>query len=236
VSLAQPPLYQVSRGKKSQYVLNEAEMSKVLTDLAMTGAALVIRDEQANEVKRIQGDALLKLVRSLNRMQELVRVAERRGTPFPVLIAAREKDPTGQQRLPTHRLTWPEGEQHFWSEEEAGNYIAKHKLILDDLQAGEHAATGNGHGEHRKRLAVLRELHENRELQKIIERLAETGIDISTYSLVQQEAVTGEKLPTRFAAGNPRPSRSRTFPPSSANFTKLAVAASKSSASRALAR
>ncbi|HVP72731.1 MAG TPA: hypothetical protein VMS30_03270, partial [Phycisphaerales bacterium] len=102
-------------------------------------------------------------------------------------------DPTGQKRLPTHRLVWADGEQHFWSEDDAGTYITKHTLILDDLQSGE-ATNGD-----RRRLATLRELHENRELNKILERLAEAGIDIATYALTQQESVTGEKLPTRFA-------------------------------------
>ncbi len=216
VYLAQPPLYQVSRGKTSQYVLNEAEMGKVLTELAMKTAVLIIRDDAGKERKRIEGEQLQRLVRSLIRMSELMRVSERRGTPFGLLLAARENDPTGQRRLPSHRLTWADGEAMFWSEEEAGAYLIKHQLILDDLQTGDHANGGNGANgtanaggagagvagsaaDHRRRLATLRELHENRELQKIIERLAEFSIDIADYSRVQQEAVTGEKLPTRFA-------------------------------------
>src|SRR5262249_47741732 len=47
--------------------------------------------------------------------------------------------------------------------------------------------------------ATLRELHENREITKVIERLAALAIDIEDYTLVQEESVTGEKLPTRFA-------------------------------------
>src|SRR4029453_9439728 len=100
---------------------------------------------------------------TLNRMAELVKVAERRGTSFTALLAARGNDPTGQKRLPTHRLVWADGEQHFWSEGDAGTYITKHTLILDDLQSGE-ATNGD-----RRRLATLRELHENRELNKILE-------------------------------------------------------------------
>jgi DNA gyrase subunit B len=48
-------------------------------------------------------------------------------------------------------------------------------------------------------MAQLRELHENRELEKIFERLTELHIDIEDYGLVQEESVTGEKLPTRYA-------------------------------------
>jgi DNA gyrase subunit B len=193
VYLAQPPLYQVARGKTSQYVLNEGEMSKVLTGLALKHAVLIVRDATGKEVRRIDGEPLQKLVRSLNRMAELVKVAERRGTPFVSLLAARAKDSTGQNRLPTLRLSWADGEQHFWHEDEATAYIAEHQLILDDLQSGE-AANGD-----KRRMATLRELHENKELQKIIDGLPAQGIDVEAYALTQQEAVTGEKLPTRFA-------------------------------------
>ena len=48
-------------------------------------------------------------------------------------------------------------------------------------------------------IAMMRELHENRELESLFQKLATFGIDIDAYGLVQEESVTGEKLPTRFA-------------------------------------
>ena len=194
IHLAQPPLFQVARGKKSQYVLNESKMSDVLTELAVSSAVLVVRDEQGTEKRRIEGESLQKLIRVLNRLQELVKVSERRGTSFPALLAAREKDPLKQRRLPTHRLVWPDNESLFWSEDDASAFIQKEKLILDDLGAGDGEAPGR-----RRRLATLRELHENREITKVIERLQSFGINIEDFSLVQEESVTGEKLVTRFA-------------------------------------
>src|SRR6185503_4948184 len=180
IHLAQPPLFMVSRGKKSQYVLNESKMSDVLTELAVSSAVLVIRDEQGREKRRIEGESLQKLIRMLNRLQELVKVAERRGTSFPALLAARAKDPLNQHRLPTHRLVWPDNESLFWSEDDASAFIQKQNLILDDLGSGDGEVPGR-----RRRLATLRELHENREIAKVIERLQGMGINIEDYSLVQ---------------------------------------------------
>ena len=191
VHLAQPPLFQVTRGKKSSYVLNEAEMASKLTEQALAHVALLVRDSNGKEIKRVEGDALTRMIKILTRLQELVRVSERRGTTFPLLLAARSNDPTGANRLPTHRLVWPEGETLLWSEEDAASFMQKHGLILDDL--------GTGDGAAKRKLATLRELHENRELTKVIERLSGLGIEIADYTLVQQESVTGEKLPTRFA-------------------------------------
>ncbi|MCI0676657.1 MAG: DNA gyrase subunit B, partial [Phycisphaerales bacterium] len=175
IHLAQPPLFQVARGKQSQYVLNESKMAEVLTSLAISHAVLVVRDDQGKPVRRIDGDSLHRLVRTLTRLQDLVKVAERRGTAFQRLLNSRANDPLGQRRLPTHRLVWPEGEELFWSEDQAIEYLTKHNLILDDLGVG--AAAGESSGNRRK-LATLRELHENRELSKIIEKLTALGLDI----------------------------------------------------------
>ncbi len=194
VFLAQPPLYQVTRNKKSQYVLNEQKMAKVLTDLALGNAILVIRDDHGDEQSRIEGDELARLIKHLTRLQELVAVAERRGTPFARLLEARANDPDGQNRLPLYRLSWPGNEVMCWSEEEAREIIKSKELILDDLES-----TGGGANGEQNRRVTLRELHENRELQVLFTKLAECRIEIDDYTLVQQEAITGEKLPTRFA-------------------------------------
>jgi DNA gyrase subunit B len=193
VYLAQPPLFKVTSGGKDRYVLDDKLMSGVLTDLALGRAVLVTRDDEANETRRIEGQELRRAVQILARLRELVAVAERRGTPFTALLESRDADPTGQRRLPTHRLVWPEGERLCWSVQQARSIIDQEKLILDDLGAG-----GDANG-NRMRLASLRELHENREMENLFERLAEFDLDVDDYGLVQEESVTGQKLPTRYA-------------------------------------
>ena len=193
IHLAQPPLFLVARGKESQYVLNESKMAEVLTTLAVKHAVLLVRDPKGKELRRIEGENLQKLIRHLVRLQELVRVADRRGTPFVSLLQSRENDPSGKGQLPTHRLVWPDGEKLFWSEETATDFLTAEGLILDDLGSGDQASAN------RRKLATLRELHENRELTKVIERLLAFEIKMSEYALVQEESVTGEKLPTRYA-------------------------------------
>jgi len=195
IYLAQPPLYQVTRNKQSQYVLNDQEMARVLTALALRNAVLLIRDDEARgEVRRLDGHDLERVVNDLQRLQSLVNVAERRGTPFPRLLESRDRDPKSERRLPRFRLDWPGAEVLCWSEIEARNLIREKELILDDLGAADAIVNGD-----REKLATLRELHENREIEKLIARLAEHDIDIDDYALVQEESVTGEKLPTRYA-------------------------------------
>ena len=188
VYLAQPPLYLLSRKKRHEYVLNDKALSEKLTEMAITSAVLLTRDDEGNESRRIEGDELARLVRDLGRLQDLVKIAVRRGTPFTALLEARDRDPSGEGRLPSHRLVWPEGEVLCWSEEQASEVIQERGLMLDDLHEGDHA-----------KKAMLRELHENRELDRLFGKLAASGVQIEDYGLVQEESVTGEKLHTRFA-------------------------------------
>ena len=235
VYIAQPPLYQLARGKKSQYVLNDRKLEGTLTDLALAHATLIVRDEQGHDVHRLSEAQARGAIHLLERLMELVRIVERRGITFDGLLRARERDPDGRMRFPTHRLSWTGGEAFCWSEAQAREIMDRHGLYIDDLHAP--APTGDGQIDVKASVAIadgaltperaaaiasangqtgavagvdtaalnrrpasLRELHENRELAVICDRLArEFRIDISDYSRRQEEAVTGELLHTRYA-------------------------------------
>src|SRR4051812_36538669 len=63
VFIAQPPLYQVTRRKKSEYVLNERAMRQISTELGLDGTTLVIRDaDTGKEARRLAGDELRRVV------------------------------------------------------------------------------------------------------------------------------------------------------------------------------
>jgi DNA gyrase subunit B len=96
-------------------------------------------------------------------------------------------------RLPTHRITWRGGDRPAWSEAQA------HELAVSlHVRLAETAVTdSNGTAP----IATIRELHENRELEKIFSDLAVLGLEVTpdSFAGVQGEAVTGERLPARFA-------------------------------------
>jgi DNA gyrase subunit B len=64
--------------------------------------------------------------------------------------------------------------------------------VLDDLVTGDERVD-------RRRIASLRELHENREIERLIRQLGQWHITIEDWDRVQVEGVTGEKMPTRYA-------------------------------------
>jgi len=251
IYIAQPPLYQVARGKSVEYVLNDQRFSEVVVDLALKSAVLVIRDDKGDIVDRVEGDEVRRVVRMLHRLDDLTKVAQLRGIPFPRLLESRENDPKQSRRLPTHQVVWQDGDALCFSEAEAQAVLTANGLVLDELastgaaravgrkapiaadpKAGEtnadaasdasaapgtvnsantandaSAVTGassantvNGAAATTppSRTAQIRTLHENRELERIFTELAQSGVAIDDYALVQEEAVTGEKLSTRY--------------------------------------
>jgi len=218
VYIAQPPLYLLERGKKKQYVLNESKLDDTLADLALDGAALMVRDISGctpgggggpapTLVRQIEGEELRRLIKSLRRLDELVQVVERRGVRFVDLLATRQDDPSGKRGLPTHRVTWPGGAAFAWSLEQARAIVAQHGLrelvpvaAVAPIDSAAHPAAATPPAAPDPRpIATVRELHENRELASLFEILAALSIDVNDWAGKFEEAVTGERLPTKYA-------------------------------------
>ncbi|MBL9149602.1 MAG: DNA gyrase subunit B [Phycisphaerae bacterium] len=204
IYIAQPPLYQIAKGRSKSYVLNDRVFNDSLVDLALKHAKLAVRDSSGKPTRIIEGQELRRIIQSLARVEELVTVSQRRGIPFTRLLDSRPSDPTGACRLPIWHLAWQDGDALFWDEATARNAVREHKLVLDDLGAEADdaapaaAATTNGSTTPRNRTATLRELHENRELERLFSELAQFDLDVADWATVQLESVTGEKLPTHY--------------------------------------
>ncbi|HEX8877332.1 MAG TPA: DNA gyrase subunit B [Phycisphaerales bacterium] len=213
IYIAQPPLYQVAKGhgkaKRAWYVLNERTLEDSLVNLGLENAVLSVRDilnvdplhagREPKEITRLEGDSLKRAIFLLARLQELVTIAERRGVKFADLLGARSQDPAGKGRLPTRRVSWRGGDAYAWTEEQAFEIVSHKKLRLADTANGGAeggSETGNSlTADH----ATIRELHENREMERLFQDLAAIGLSIDDYTLIQEESVTGEKLPSKFA-------------------------------------
>jgi DNA gyrase subunit B len=177
VFVAQPPLYQVTRRRKSEYVLNERTMKQTLTALGTEGTTLVIRNaDSTTEVQRVSDEKLRRVVDLLGKLEELVKVVSRRGIDFAEFLGRR--DSAGH--LPLYRVVAGGVESFFISTTERDEF----------LQRGDLAAVKS------------QELHEVKELEKIFSQLDQAGLSIEDYFLTQEESVSGEKLATRYALIN----------------------------------
>ncbi|MEM6459074.1 MAG: DNA topoisomerase (ATP-hydrolyzing) subunit B [Planctomycetota bacterium] len=208
VFIAQPPLYQVSRGKKSEYVLNERRMQRVLGELGVDAAQLVVFADHDTagraEAKTFAGPDLADLLDTLTRLDELVTVVQRRGLTFAELMGLRSQDPEGRNRLPQFQVQVPAdatsngltGTHYFWSAADEEAFRDRSGLVVEDPDLpveSEDAVLDPG-----QRLVVRRELHEVADLEKCFARLGALGLDIADYFLKPKQTVTGAMAPTKF--------------------------------------
>jgi DNA gyrase subunit B len=189
VYVAQPPLYQVKqkRRKTGEYVLNEKRMQEIYRELALTGTSLVVRDDEGqDELHRVEGEGLRDVVNKLSRLEEVVDMLDRRGIDFGDFLAERS---SFDGRLPHVRATVDGQTRFFLSAAERDEHFAKNELIVVNGEATEQTKA-NDPGI---------DLHEVKELERLVIELDQIGLRIDDYLLTQEESVTGELLATRYA-------------------------------------
>ena len=217
VFVAQPPLYLVSRKKRKEYVLDERQMRKTLTDLGLDGTSLEVRNvkKKGEVLRRYSGAKLAELVELLEQLAERVHIVERRGLSFKELMANRKDG-----KLPTHWVVLDNTNVFLHSGREYDNFISQYEEVEDDEPAEEEASTngngkarngkngngknGNGkNGNGKVEIAVQRiqkraELHEVKEIDSLISKLRTREIPIEDYFLRREESVTGELSPAKY--------------------------------------
>jgi DNA gyrase subunit B len=206
IYVAQPPLYRVTRKKKREYVLNEKSMRAALTALGLEGTALIIRDnDTGKESARLEGDALKRVIELLNSLEDLVKVVQRRGIDFAEFLAKRDHN----GRLPLYRIVAEGEEKFFHSSADRDEFLREnHFVVADDEPAAPGAvpvppgAPAAENGEPRPKLKKSQELHEVKEMERLFPVLEQHGLMIDDYFLTQEESVSGEKLPTKYALLN----------------------------------
>jgi len=211
IYIAQPPLYQVSRGKKSEFVLNEKRMRTLLSTLGTTDSTLFVFNDDRTEQAKLTGEQLVQAMQTLEHIQSLISVVERRGLTFQQLLDQCDSDPDGQGRLPHIHLHVPvsetsngvTGDHFFWAESDEDAFRAQHSLSETDPdmdkiigEAGKAQVQGQPKGQTRH--ATRKELHEVKELERLFKKLSDLGLSIGDYHLKQVETVTGVQGPTRF--------------------------------------
>ncbi|HEX8912757.1 MAG TPA: DNA gyrase subunit B [Humisphaera sp.] len=234
VYVAQPPLYQVTRRKKSEYVLNDRVMKQALTDLGLEGTKLIVREVTEADtaggpekvLRTIEGPELRKVVETLNRLDELVRVVQRRGMDFADFLSLRKDG-----KLPAFRVVVEGADKFFHTAADRDAFLREQQFLPTEAEiAAAHAAaqaaaaapadpaangngSANGNGaakharngkpdareEHLRRLQKNQELHEVKEIERLFKQMADFGLSIDDYFLTQEESVSGEKLRTKYA-------------------------------------
>lgn len=199
VYVAQPPLYLLTKGKKSEYIRNDATLSHRLMQWGLEGARLVVRD---GEQRELGGNELADLIALLEEIEAGASVLRRRGVDFDSFVR-RHRDPqTGA--LPRIRALLDDQEHYFYREEEFDSFRRQAlerfgQAGLEDI-GGPEATEEDEEApatEQRHRLAKV-ELRECARLEELFDRLAAMGLGVEDYFSERAESVSGERGPAKF--------------------------------------
>ena len=205
VYVAQPPLYQLKKGKRVQYVLNDRELDEQLARLGIEGTTLLIAGD--NSPSRISDDALMDLMRTLDAIVSQARILLRRGIVLEDLVR-QHRGPSGLPTIMAHvyrpgaegyeqRFCQDDNELREFSRSDATG--AEPVEIFDAVQLRQaRNSNGNGNGKLPEHRIVRFELAECRKIEELFGCLESAGLKVEDYFAKREELVTGELTPAKF--------------------------------------
>lgn len=186
IYIAQPPLYELSvKGKKkSEYVLSENQMQKMMIARGLEGTELIVKD--GKKTRKITDKQLAVLVKELADMERNVSVLRRRGINFLEFVRS-HYDKKG---LPPYIIKFQENEEIFY---EKTDYEERYDKLVEEFEKDSEE----------KNIIIGEEFHEVTRINQINDKLkAESGLDLGDFLLITQKTVSGESLPTKFQLVN----------------------------------
>ena len=192
VYIAQPPLYQLTRKKRVEYVDDDAQMNKILIQLGTEDVRL--RDLATD--KELSEKQLSEILELLATLDKYVVALRRHGGDFGDYVEHRQKK---THQLPRHLVKVRDGNDesvhYFHTEEELAKFGAANpdlKLFGEaesDTAIIEKAKSGN------IRRARHVELHESKAIAELLGKLEKKGLNVEHYSAQDKplfELIEGE--------------------------------------------
>jgi len=196
VYIAQPPLYQVTRKKRVEYVDDDVQMNRILIQLGTEDVTLRNLADQ----KDLTQHQLAEILELLESMDKYANGLRRHGGDFADYIENR--DPASHE-LPKHLVKVRDGNEetvhYFHSEEKLAEFSAANpdlKLFGEEEPAIPIDPPGTDKQKPRgTRRARHVELHENKAIVELLARLDQKGLNVEHYSAQDKplfELIEGE--------------------------------------------
>jgi DNA gyrase subunit B len=202
IYIAQPPLYQIKRKKREEYVDDDSQLNKILISLG-AGEVRLRNLVDGREFSEEQLSEILDLLEKLSKLSDSIR---KHGGDFEDYLS--QRDPASGT-LPEYLVRLREGNneyvRYFPDETALKEFAALNRdlNLYDDDAAGENGDSaghinGDGNGSippHLRRRARRVELHESNAVAKIFAELAKRGLKIDHYSASDEpifELIEGE--------------------------------------------
>lgn len=179
VYIAQPPLYRVTRKKKSQYIHSEKEMDQYLLDLGTSDLLLRL----AAHKEPLDKNGVKEILTVILSVEGLIQSLERKGIPYREFLNSRNEEGV----LPRFQLEVNETLIFLYSMDEFEQYKEKdaetqketYRQSLDEELTPE-AVEEKMQAFHPKGLHYL-ELYQEEDLQKIKDALAKYSLTLNQY-------------------------------------------------------
>lgn len=185
VYIAQPPLYQIKRKKREEYVQDDAQMSKILIQLGTEDVKLRSLAD-SKEFNQKQLTEILELLQQLDKYANSVR---RYGSDFEAYLEARDKKTL---QLPVHLVRVREGNEetvhYFCSDEDLAVFAKKNADlgIFGDENGEENGNGANGNGDKKKDAVTRRARHvaltESKAVAALLDKLEKKGLKVEHYA------------------------------------------------------
>jgi DNA gyrase subunit B len=196
IYIAQPPLYQIKRKKREEYVDDDVQLNKILISLG----AEDVRLKNLADDREITAAQLKDILESLEKLAKLSEAVRRHGGDFEPYLA--ERNPKSG-KLPAYLVKVRDGNEervHYFADEKAVRQFHQNNPDLNLFDAemqqellplGGTPTKTNGS----RRRGKLVELHESATIQKIIIDLARKGLKVNHYATSDRpifELIEGE--------------------------------------------
>ncbi|MDB6065957.1 MAG: gyrB, partial [Pedosphaera sp.] len=192
VYIAQPPLYQITRKKRVEYVEDDAQLNRILIQIGTEEVRL--RNLSDNkEMSQKQLGEILELLESLDKYAKAIR---RHGGDFSDYIEHR-KQATGE--LPRHLVKVRSGNDetahYFHTEEELGRFGSENSdlKLFEGKEGDTDIIEKTRTGPTRRGRHV--ELHESKAIAELLVKLSNKGLSVEHYSAQDKplfELIEGE--------------------------------------------
>ena len=199
IYIAQPPLYQIKRKKREEYVDDDVQLNKILISLGAEDVKL----RNLADKKEISAGQLKDILESLEKLAKLSEVVRRHGGDLETYLEERNSK---SGKLPAYLVKVREGNDetvHYFADEKAVRRFHESNLdlnLFDTQMEQELLPLGDGETTAAKPSGIRRrgklvELHESAAIQKIIAELARKGLKVDHYAASDRpifELIEGE--------------------------------------------
>ncbi len=191
VYIAQPPLYKIKRKKREQYVMNDAELNKILLNLGSEDVTLTrIRDNFEFPAQKID-----KLVEIFSRIETLGHGVVRYGCDLATYL-----DTNRDGKLPKYiariRTGNKEEFQYLFSDDERSSFYIKYGNPEDIFEGNTVREVVDELGNKVQQRINVYEIYEAVPLEKMLAEVAKMELEVKSYTQTEEARyVIAEKAP-----------------------------------------